>query len=1067
MATYLPSMKHLFTHPLAPLHPGKPVVLYLLLLLITVTAGRLAAQGIPYDITVLDNNEAPVPSRFLRQLVADERGGLYLSEEVPNVPAAAEVYYYSGDTSRLLYAAVGTVELAATDADGAYLFVRSETGYAEQQLVYVHRDGVADTLSQQPLAFPVGYLLGSTFVAIAHNGVFSYTNGTETRLDVADGRCDYSPADCYQRTNGGLLLYRDRQLYFTDGTAQGTRLLREDARQALAAGTTVFTIDNGLLIAHELRTGAATKLADQLPNLAGPLSVLNLLTTSGPRLLFLAQDGTNAYGIYVSDGTRAGTRLLEALPTDTYGGPATTYTTLPGTLVYEKNRSETTAEYWLTDGTPAGTRLAFTVPAAFRGVSLYATAGEGVYALVRPRESDDGESLVYYLTTTGPATLIGRHPSAPSTSQPTPVVNGRLLLGGAYYIQTLYSYGPTAGDVRTVGTLDLDARLLFTTSTTAYYESQATIYATQGGQDDLTGVFAPSSDTFGGQDDFYRMTESGGQTYLYAYDAAVGEALFTVQGRQTARLLYDLYPNTRGQGLRRLYGDATVVVWTGFDYPDFPPALNLNDGTTEGTVRIPAELSGADDFMPLGRIGEHLYYRLPFDNATLRVLDLTDYTVENLDAGVANSAGPPLLIGDTVYFIRLTQTTIFQQSRELVAYAPQAGTSTVLSTDNFTDRSYFDGALLAYDGRAIYFLGEQAQAGGAGGVSSYDPSSGQLRDLGALPSTAEITLRSISGKYATVAYQDEQFTPQLRLLLPDQFGTFVSRPVAPDRAVRLPSGFLALDQAGQPVAVAVDGEVTLLLDEPSTPVFTLQAVAISTATTVFLLPTADDERTLVYATDGTAAGTQVVADVEGRAFGSPALLAYGRLLVLYTDRGLYLIDPVNETQERVGLQLANETVPPLVVAFDRVYFGAVDPVYGEELHYLSITRDQDGDGVPYHRDCDDTDASVVPSPSDSVEGLPRGCAPGAVATSQVSTDASISVFPNPATSWLRVSVPAAGRGPAGYRAEVFDAAGRRLTTQLVDAQQVITLPEGAPGMLWLRLTDTTTGTLRVLKVVRH
>jgi ELWxxDGT repeat protein len=117
------------------------------------------------------------------------------------------------------------------------------------------------------------------------------------------------------------------ELWFTDGTANGTMLLKD------------------------IRTGAD----GSQPN--------GFTALSDGRLVFQAQDATNGQELWITDGTVTGTTLLKDIDTGTSGGypnssSPVNFTALPdGRLVFKAFDNIYGAELWVTDGTVNGTTL--------------------------------------------------------------------------------------------------------------------------------------------------------------------------------------------------------------------------------------------------------------------------------------------------------------------------------------------------------------------------------------------------------------------------------------------------------------------------------------------------------------------------------------------------------------------------------------------------------------------------------------------------------------------------------------------------------------------------------------
>ena len=123
-----------------------------------------------------------------------------------------------------------------------------------------------------------------------------------------------------------------RELWVTDGTPEGTRLVRD------------------------IRPGAAG-------------STPRSLTRVGERLYFSADDGSHGRELWMSDGTRTGTRLVRDLAPGTKGSGEFAIKGLAGTAYFSRQYED----LWRTDGTSASTRLI----RAFKGIDLAGSAVMG------------------------------------------------------------------------------------------------------------------------------------------------------------------------------------------------------------------------------------------------------------------------------------------------------------------------------------------------------------------------------------------------------------------------------------------------------------------------------------------------------------------------------------------------------------------------------------------------------------------------------------------------------------------------------------------------------------------
>jgi ELWxxDGT repeat protein len=157
------------------------------------------------------------------------------------------------------------------------------------------------------------------------------------------------------------------ELWRTDGTAAGTRLVKDicpgacDSRPSqLTAwnGLLVFTADDGAHGAELWRsdgTEAGTVLVADLNPGTTPSS-FNGFLPFGSTLLFIAYDfSSQRWGLWTTDGTTAGTQKVDAFGPS--GGPDRFLAAAGGRVLLSASDGTHGVEPWITDGTAAGTYM--------------------------------------------------------------------------------------------------------------------------------------------------------------------------------------------------------------------------------------------------------------------------------------------------------------------------------------------------------------------------------------------------------------------------------------------------------------------------------------------------------------------------------------------------------------------------------------------------------------------------------------------------------------------------------------------------------------------------------------
>jgi ELWxxDGT repeat protein len=153
--------------------------------------------------------------------------------------------------------------------------------------------------------------------------------------------------------------------WLTDGTARGTRLLRdivagpagsEPSSPVVLDHRIAFTAGGGLWVCDGTPSGTF-----DLRDSPGRPSFFRSLFAAFGRLYFSATDGTNGVEPWVSDGTPLGTQVaLDVEPGPGSGMPFDAVFTVAQdrTVLFAATDGVSSAELWRSDGTAAGTFLA-------------------------------------------------------------------------------------------------------------------------------------------------------------------------------------------------------------------------------------------------------------------------------------------------------------------------------------------------------------------------------------------------------------------------------------------------------------------------------------------------------------------------------------------------------------------------------------------------------------------------------------------------------------------------------------------------------------------------------------
>jgi len=161
------------------------------------------------------------------------------------------------------------------------------------------------------------------------------------------------------------------ELWATDGTPAGTRMVRDInpgpaasgiREMTVIQGTAYFWADDGTngvqLWKSDGTTAGTTLIANTWStNQPGPPMVVPPPVAMGGAVYFAADDGKSGNELWRSDGTAAGTYLLKDIATGSAASNPSQLTVAGSQLYFAANDGVHGQEVWTSDGTPAGTHL--------------------------------------------------------------------------------------------------------------------------------------------------------------------------------------------------------------------------------------------------------------------------------------------------------------------------------------------------------------------------------------------------------------------------------------------------------------------------------------------------------------------------------------------------------------------------------------------------------------------------------------------------------------------------------------------------------------------------------------
>lgn len=260
----------------------------------------------------------------------------------------------------------------------AFLFAENPRGRRDLRVI-ASGEFTSTTLAElrfredNPTPRGIGFVNGA-FLFQHVSSLFRSRGSAETTREIASVGFASSGAPGCVLDDTALFVGRmsdgedEGELWATDGTPEGTRLLR-DIRPGQLSSKIAGLFRHGDAVyfqADDGESGLELWKADGTPKGTCLLADINpgqnssdphYFCSVGARLYFISDDGIHGSEIWRTDGTRERTRMVKDLYPGPQGSGAWSLLNFQGRLYFCANHPEYGEEVWASDGTDEGTRL--------------------------------------------------------------------------------------------------------------------------------------------------------------------------------------------------------------------------------------------------------------------------------------------------------------------------------------------------------------------------------------------------------------------------------------------------------------------------------------------------------------------------------------------------------------------------------------------------------------------------------------------------------------------------------------------------------------------------------------
>lgn len=882
-------------------------------------------------------------------------------------PRSTFIYYFDGEHHPVLVGETNPYAVSVGPVPGGHII--SSSGSSERILQFISEaDFSLSTLdhpygrtSPKTVVFP-DYLLQINTLP-GDSLVITRIGGQPVQSTEIFRHSAFNGTPSYKVQDGRVIISTIYDSFVTDGTVNGTHLLQNHG------GIYAYSIHffNGEyfywdkvfqeIVAMDPINGSVRRFMRQdFPSSLKPGRITDMTVTPAG-IVYVARTDEYNYGLFLTDGTVAGSRLLKSFPEiyGFWGTPRTLNRNAPhpnGALIFlAEGTSGVFDELWQSDGTDAGTKK---IKNVLPGLTSFTLAGIGRY---------DTAHSYFYTTTTYPSGTVRQLYGAELDEGDTPEF--RLLEPDSIDLETVTEYvadgnwflytNPTDTEVgmrayhlrddlhihypgapkpslRTRPLLVNDqAFLLVETSETG--KEPGVVNLGEASTTLLADVF-PGTTT--SNPHFFNIGES---VFFLANNPESGYGIYRTDGTSMGTDFYaDLHDRIEIQSIHRMLriGDDLIVAEAGF----YNYLLNEERDSLEA-------ISGLNFYLADESVAGFFAFTYPSDG-DLRFASRQE--AFDLEAIFPNQyrITKPVVFGEEFAF--LMAENFNEWFLAFVNPTTRTGRSIPLDADLRSNWS-FNGMFATKS--ALYFYAEDTSD--VRPFLRYDEETGLQRLTESLvegESMRVITpglknqntlirtrIPDVGNSYWLHNQDTDRLIPQGLQLTDDPLDAFVT---LSDRLLVMTEKQLYLTASTTDLAPRADG---LLLDE-TTSEFELYALTYLFDGEMFFVRS-DDATTELWQTDGTVEGTRKVAAIDGRPYSRSIdpMPQIQNWLLYSTINGEQPTFLLYNYQNGATVRIANNAVYPAAVGLgDRFYFIENVAPGGQNIFFLEEIMDAGNDG---------------------------------------------------------------------------------------------------------------------------